>query len=111
MLTFYYNLRHNKVSHYIATFLPNTSIAVNQYTIRHTELQPPLYVHEYIPKTCKHGLLVYLNSINSNNNELTHVISIIDNISLSSFKNKVKMCLLESYTYYCDVRNCYICQN
>ena len=30
LLTFYYNLRHNKVPHYIATFLPNTSIAVNR---------------------------------------------------------------------------------
>ena len=111
LLTFYYNLRHNKVPHYIETFLPNTSIAVNRYPIRQARLQPPLYVHEYISKTCKHRLPVYLNSINSNNNELTRIISITDNILLSSYKNRVKMCLLESYTYYCDIRNCYICQN
>ena len=41
-----YNLLHNKVPHYIATFLTNTSIAVNRYLIRHAKLQPPLYVHE-----------------------------------------------------------------
>ena len=111
LLTFYYNLRHNKVPHYIETVLPNTSIAVNRYPIRQARLQPPLYVHEYISKTCKHRLPVYLNSINSNNNELTRIISITDNISLSSYKNRVKMCLLGSYTYYCDIRNCYICRN
>ena len=62
-----------------------------------------MYVHKYIPKTCKHRLPVYLNSINSNNNELTRVIVITDNMSLSSSKNMVKMCLLEPYTYYCDI--------
>ena len=109
LLTFYYNLRHNKVPHYIATFLPNTSIAINRYPIRKARLQPPLYVHEYIPKTCKHKLPVYLNSINSNNNELSRIILITDKISLPTFKNRIKMCLLESYSYYCDIPNCYIC--
>ena len=90
LLTFYYNLRHNKVPHYIATFLPNTSIAINQYPIRKARLQPPLYVHEYIAKTCKHKLPVYLNSINSNNNELSRIISITDKILLSSFKKGLK---------------------
>ena len=56
LLTFYYNLGHNKVPHYIETFLPNTSIAVNRYPIRQARLQPPLYAHEYISKTCKHRL-------------------------------------------------------
>ena len=109
LLTFYYNLRHNKVPHYIATFLPNTSIAINRYPIRKARLQPPLYVHEYIPKTCKHKLPVYLNSINSNNNEMSRIILITDKISLPNFKNRIKMCLLESYSYYCDIPNCYIC--
>ena len=111
LLTFYYNLKHNKVPHYIATFLPNTSIAINRYPIRRARLQPPLYVHEYISKTCKHRLPVYLNSINSNNNELTRIISILDKISLSSFKNRIKIHLLESYSYYCVIPNCYICVN
>ena len=111
LLTFYYNLRHNKVLHYIATFLPNTSIAINRYPIRRARLQPPLYVHEYISKTCKHRLPVYLNSINSSNNELTRIISILDEISLSSFKNRIKIHLLESYSYYCVIPNCYICVN
>ena len=111
LLTFYYNLKHNKVPHYIATFLPNTSIAINRYPIRRARLQPPLYVHEYISKTCKHRLQVYLNSINSNNNELTRIISILDKISLSSFKNRIKIHLLESYSYYCVIPNCYICVN
>ena len=44
LLTFYYNLRHNKVPHYIAAFLPNTSIAINRYPIKRARLQPPLYV-------------------------------------------------------------------
>ena len=111
LLTFYYNLRHNKVPHYIATFLPNTSIAIYRYPIRRARLQPSLYVHEYISKTCKHRLPVYLNSINSNNNELTHIISILDKISLSSFKNRIKIHLLEWYSYYCVIPNCYICVN
>ena len=80
LLSFYYNLRHNKVPHYIATFLPNTSIVINRYPIRRARLQPSLYVHEYISKTCKHRLPVYLKSINSNNNELTHIISILNKI-------------------------------
>ena len=58
---------------------------------------------QYIFKTCNHRLPVYLNSINSNNNELNAIISITDDISLSSYKNRINMCLLESYTYYCDI--------
>ena len=111
LLIFYYNLRHNKVPHFIGTYLPNTSIAVNRYPIRQARLQPPLNVHEHISKTCKHRLPVCLNSINSSNNELARIISITDNISFSIYKNRDKMCLLGSYTYYCDIRNCYICRN
>ena len=70
-------------------------VAINRYLNRRARLQPPLYVHEYIPKTCKHRLPVYLNSINSNNNELSRIISILDKISLSSFKNRIKIHLLE----------------
>ena len=47
LLIFCYNLRHNKIPHYIATFLPNTSIAVNRYPIRQARLQPPLYCYSY----------------------------------------------------------------
>ena len=111
LLTFYYNLRHNKVPHYIVTFIPNTSRAINRYPIRQARLQPPLYVHENIPITCKHRLPVYLNTTNSSNNELTLIISILNKISLSSYKNRINIYLLESYSYYCVIPNCYICVN
>ena len=95
LLTFYYNLQLNKVSHYIETFLPNTSIAVNRYPIiDRLDCNLLCMYMNTSPKTCKHRLPVYLTSINSNDNELTRIISITDNISLSSYKNRVKMCLL-----------------
>ena len=44
---------------------PKTSIARERYPIRKSRLQPPLNAHEYITKTCKYRLPVFLNSINN----------------------------------------------
>ena len=52
LLTFYYNLRHNKVPHYIATFLPNTSIAINRYLL---ERRDCMYMNIYL----KHANINY----------------------------------------------------
>ena len=63
LLPFYYNLRHNEVPHYIATFLPNTTIAVNRYPIRQARLQRSLYVHEYISKHANTNYQFILTSL------------------------------------------------
>ena len=62
LLVFYYNLNHNNVLYYLTTFLPNTSITRARYPTRNPSLQPPIFSHEYISKTCKYRLPVLLNS-------------------------------------------------
>ena len=61
LLILYYNLKHRNVPFHIASFMPKTSIAKERYSIRQPRLQPPL--NEFISKTCKYRLLVFLYSI------------------------------------------------
>ena len=65
-LVLYYNLKHNIVPDYITSFIPNTSSATEPYPIRQSRYQPPFRAHEYISKTCKYCLPVFINSINNN---------------------------------------------
>ena len=113
LLVLYYNLKHNKVPNYITSFLPNTSIARERYPIRQPRYQPPLHAHEYISKTCKYRLPVFLNSINNNSHDfdkLSNIINGINDITLAKFKNVIKGCMINKYSYYCNIPNCYICQ-
>ena len=119
MLVLYYNLKHNKVPNYITSFLPNTSSARERYPIRQPRYQPPLHawlivtVHEYVSKTCKYRLPVFLNSINNNSHDfdkLSNTIDGINNITLVKFKNVIKGYMINKYSYYCNIPNCYICQ-
>ena len=65
LLVLYYNLVHNKVSQYLSSFLPNTSLATTRYPIRNPRLQLPSHSHAFISQTCKYNLPVLLNSINN----------------------------------------------
>ena len=113
LLVLYYNLKHKNVPYHIASFLPKTSIARERYPIRKSRLQPPLHAHEYIIKTCKYRLPVFLNSINNNSENsdiLRNIIGEINNITLVKFKSVTKRYMINKYSYYCNIRNCYICQ-
>ena len=115
MLVFYYNLKNNKVPSYLTSFLPNTSIARERCPIRNPRLQPPIHVcsHEYISKTCKYRLPVLLNSINNNSlvaAKMNEAIANIHNITLLKFKSVLKSYMIDSYSYYCNIPNCYVCQ-
>ena len=113
LFVLYYNLKHNTVPNYITSFLPNTSIARERYPIRQPRYQPPLHAHEYISKTCKYRLPVFLNSINNNSHDfdkLSNIIHEINDITLAKFKNVIKGCMINKYSYYCNILNCYICQ-
>ena len=113
LLVFYYNLKNNKVPYYLTSFLPPTSIARERYPIRNPRLQPPICSHEYISKTCKYRLPVLLNSINSNSvisAKLNEAIANVDHISLLKFKSVIKSYMIDVYSYYCNIPNCYICQ-
>ena len=113
LLVLYYNLKHKNVPYHIASFLPKTSIARERYPIRKSRLQPPLHAHEYITKTCKYRLPVFLNSINNNSENsdiLRNIIDEINNITLVKFKSVTKRYMINKYSYYCNIRNCYICQ-
>ena len=78
LLVLYYNLKHNKVPNYITSFLPNTFIARERYPIRQPRYPPPLHAHEYISKTCKCRLPVFLNLINNNSHDFDKLSNIID---------------------------------
>ena len=113
LLVLYYNLKHKNVPYHIVSFLPKTSIARERYPIRKSRLQPPLHAHEYITKTCKYRLPVFLNSINNNSENsdiLRNIIDEINNITLVKFKSVTKRYMINKYSYYCNIRNCYICQ-
>ena len=113
LLVLYYNLKHKNVPYHIASFLPKTSIARERYPIRKSRFQPPLHAHEYISKTCKYRLPVFLNSINNNSgksDKLKNIIDEIDNITLVKFKSVTKRYMINKYSYYCNIRNCYVCQ-
>ena len=93
LLVLYYNLKHKNVPYHIASFLPKTSIARERYPIRKSRLQPPLHAHEYISKTCKYRLPVFLNSINNhseNSDTLRNIIDEINNITLVKFRSVTK---------------------
>ena len=61
MLVLYCNLLHNKVSQYLSSFLPNTSLATYRYPMRHPRLEPPFHLHAFISQTCKYNLPDLLN--------------------------------------------------
>ena len=107
LLVLYYNLKHKNVPFHIASFMPKTSIAKERYYNLH------LRAHEFISKTCKYRLPVFLNSI-SNNSEnfdnLRKIINEIDNVTLVKFKSVTKSYMINQYSYYCNIPNCYICQ-
>ena len=89
------------------------SIAKERYPIRKSRFQLQLHAHEYISKTCKYRLPVFLNSINNNSgnsDKLRNIIDGIDNITLGKFKSVTKRYMINKYSYYCDICNCYICQ-
>ena len=81
---------HKKVSQYLSSFLPNTSVAINGYPIRHPRLQPPFNTHAHISQTSKYKLFVLLNIINMQSDDLTSIIKNVDNTSLSEFKKTTK---------------------
>ena len=113
LLVLYYNLKHKHVPYHIASFLPKSSIARERYPIRISRFQSLLRAHEYIAKTCKYRLPVFLNSINNNyenSDKLRNNIDEIDNITLVKFKSVTKRYMINKYSYYCNIRNCYICQ-
>ena len=113
LLVLYYNLKHKNVPYHIASFLPKSSIARERYPIRNSRFQPPLHAHEYIAKTCKDRLPVFLNSINNNSensDKLRNFIDEIDNITLVKFKSVTKRYMINTYSYYRNISNCYICQ-
>ena len=113
MLVFYYNLKYNKVPYYLTSFLHNTSIARERYPIRNPRLQPPICSHEYISKTCTYRLPVLLNLINNISviaAKINEAIASIDNITLIKFKNVIKSYMIDLYSYYCIIPNCYVCQ-
>ena len=86
MLVLYYNLLHNNVSHYLSSFLPNTSLATNRYPIKHARLQPHFHSHYFISQANKYNLYVLLISINNQSDELTAIIRNVDITSISGFK-------------------------
>ena len=89
LLVFYYNLKHKHFPYHIASLLLKSSIGRERYPIRNSTFQPPLHAHEYIAKTCKYRLPVFLNSINNNtenSDKLRNIIDEIDNITLVKVK-------------------------
>ena len=110
MLVPYHYLMHKKVPQYLSSLLPNTSVAINRYPIRHPRLKPLFHTYAYISQTSKYELPILLNSINLQSDELTSTIRNGDKISLSELKKTSKSYMFNTYTYDCIILNCYVCR-
>ena len=96
MLVLYYNLLHNKVSQYLSSFLPNTSLATNRYPISIQDCNL-LFIRMFFSQTCKYNLPVLINSISSLSDELTDIVRNADSTSLSGIKKQQNViCLLNT---------------
>ena len=106
-------IEKKKKNIYISTFLTDLSQGARNYEIRNPRLQPPVHFHEYITETCRYQLAVLLNEINSIVEPLDFLKSVVSNIlnvTLLGLKRTVKSYLLQKYSYYCVIPNCYVWQ-
>ena len=90
------------------------SHGARNYEIRNPRLQPPVHIHEYITGTCRYQLTVLLNEINSivePLDPLKSVVNNVQNVTLLGLKRTIKSYLLQKYSYYCVIPNCYVCQH
>ena len=114
LLNLYYNAKKSNIPIYISTFLPDLSQGARNYEIRNPRLQNPVHIHEYITETCRYQLTVFLlneiNSIVKPLGPLKSVVGNIQNVTLLGLKRTVKLYLLQKYSYYCVIPNCYVCQ-
>ena len=114
LLNLYYNAKKSNIPIYISTFVPDLSQGARKYEIRNPRLQSPVHIHEYITETCRYQLALLLNEINSiveTLDPLKSVVSNILNVTLLGLKHTVKSYLLQKYSYYCVIPNCYVCQS
>ena len=114
LLILYYNIKRLNVPVYLSKFLPDVSHGARNYEIRNPRLQPPVHIHEYITGTCRYQLTVLLNEINSivePLDPLKSVVNNVQNVTLLGLKRTIKSYLLQKYSYYCVIPNCYVCQH
>ena len=114
LLTLYYNMKRLNVPVYLSKFLPDVSHGARNYEIRNPRLQPPVHIHEYITGTCRYQLTVLLNEISSivePLDPLKSVVNNVQNVTLLGLKRTIKSYLLQKYSYYCVIPNCYVCQH
>ena len=113
LLTFYWKAKQAQLPKYLSKFLPELSEGANKYAIRHPRLQPPVHKHEYIKGTCRYQLAMLLNEISVSDNSLGQLKIVSTNVqimTLFGLKRIVKSCLVQNYSYYCAIPNCYVCQ-
>ena len=113
LLTFYWKAKQAQLPKYLSKFLPELSEGANKYAIRHPRLQLPVHKHEYIKGTCRYQLAMLLNEISLSDNSLGQLKIVTTNvqiITLFGLKRIVKSCLVQNYSYYCAIPNCYVCQ-
>ena len=113
LLTFYWKAKQAQLPKYLSKFLPELSEGANKYAIRHPRLQPPVHKHEYIKGTCRYQLAILLNEISVSDNSLGQLKIVTTNVqimTLFGLKQIVKSCLVQNYSYYCAIPNCYVCQ-
>ena len=119
MLIFYHNLSNNNVPLYFKSFIPKHSQGNHRYTFRNPKYQIPKYEHVYIKLTCRYQLPHILNyymthdqndDVNSETAYLPFIMENTVNVSLNCFKRIIKSHLINKYSSYCTIRNCYVCQ-
>ena len=96
------------------SFYPTSHMVQEIMKLEIRDFQPPVHIHEYITGTCRYQLTVLLNEINSivePLDPLKSVVNNVQNVTLLGLKRTIKSYLLQKYSYYCVIPNCYVCQH
>ena len=95
-------------------FCPKHLLQENDIQLENQDSNPHyMHMNILLKLVSKYRLPVFLNFINNNSENsdiLRNIIDEINNITLVKFKSVTKRYMINKYSYYCNIRNCYICQ-
>ena len=78
-----------------------------------SKITTPIFSDDYISKTRKYRLPALLNLIKNNSENSAKIkedITNVENLTLLKFKSIIHSHMIEMYSYYCNILNCYIWQ-
>ena len=104
ILKFYYKLMSNKLPSYFETMKPVLPRICNYHEIRRPTFHLPYIRHSFSEQLVEYQLIKILN-------DTTFLItSKVHTHSFQGFKRYIKNNVIDSYSLYCTILNCYACK-